>query len=242
LGSEIDGKTRVQGLRRTPGWSGNGLVLPAAPLPARRQRSGDSETTPMIGQPKKRKPPRSVVIQDPCREHGCKEPVVTPKCERFCRKHSPRTQTLTPYESHVANEVEKGRDPAAFVATHEGCTVHSAEQKIKRMIQDSPALRSHINGALEAAGINDSFVATKLRENLEAWKEGAAPGDEIPDFRARNTALDMTLKLRGDYPPKQTRTSIEERKVIVHEVQMPVADATIPADMPVARIKAPAHE
>ena len=86
-----------------------------------------------------------------------------------------------------------------------------------------PAVLTALQAALEKAGIDDPYVAKKLKEGLEATypelrsKDGAVLKPTAPDFFTRGQYLDKAFKVRGDYAPERR---VEEKKVLTINVNM----------------------
>jgi hypothetical protein len=73
---------------------------------------------------------------------------------------------------------------------------------------------------MEKAGINDTLIAKKLRDGLDAMapprKDG---GKQYEDQFVRKQFLDVIFKVRGDYAPERTE-NIEKNIVIVMDGRM----------------------
>jgi hypothetical protein len=80
------------------------------------------------------------------------------------------------------------------------------------------------------AGIDDTYLSSKIREGLEATyptkrsKDGNVLQAEAPDFFTRGLYLDKALKVRGDYSPER---HIEEKRTLTINVNMEMARGLI---------------
>ena len=89
-----------------------------------------------------------------------------------------------------------------------------------------PSVLTALQEALVKAGIDDPYIAAKLRDGMEATypakmsKDGSVLQDKAPDFFTRGLYLDKALKVRGDYSPER---HIEEKRTLTINVNMEMA-------------------
>ena len=94
-----------------------------------------------------------------------------------------------------------------------------------------PAVLTALQAAMAKAGIDDTYLSSKIFEGLNATypekksKDGGilqAAGQA--DFFSRNLYLDKALKVRGDYSPER---HIEEKRTLTINVNMEMARGLI---------------
>lgn len=87
-----------------------------------------------------------------------------------------------------------------------------------RLLQTDRVKRA-ILVALDQAGIEDSYLARKLKEGCEATyplkraSNGEIIQDRDPDYFTQAIYLDKILKVRGDYAPE--KHEVTEKKIVV---------------------------
>jgi hypothetical protein len=82
-------------------------------------------------------------------------------------------------------------------------------------LMKQPKIMSALQKALDDAGITDSMIADKLREQLEAWYVKKDGGEKYPDFHARDKAIDKSIKIKGGYAPEKHEIKQEKLVLIV---------------------------
>ena len=88
-----------------------------------------------------------------------------------------------------------------------------------------PRIASAILREMERQGITDEYLASKLKEGLEATypkrysSKGALIQDNEPDFFTRSLYWEKAAKVRGDFAPEKHETT-EKKIVIVITPQM----------------------
>jgi len=83
-------------------------------------------------------------------------------------------------------------------------------------LMKEPAIRSLLTTEMEKAGINDTLIAKKLRDGLNAMtppkKEG---GRQYEDQFVRKQFLDVIFKVRGDYAPERSESTEKHIAIIM---------------------------
>ena len=132
---------------------------------------------------------------------------VAPMTDQLCENCHPAFQEVTPFETHVLEEIRKGAAPVQAVqaAMGPGATAVAASHRLSRMSR-SAKTHKRMTRAMAQAGITPDRLFKKLNENIDATKsiynnEGELVA-EVPDVRASNQAIDMSLKVMGAYPSK----------------------------------------
>lgn len=83
-----------------------------------------------------------------------------------------------------------------------------------------PHIREAILQAMEKRGIDDSYIAQKIKEGLEATypkkfsSNGSLMQDNEPDYFTRGQYLDKVLRVAGAYSPEQHEVHKETQIVI----------------------------
>ena len=96
------------------------------------------------------------------------------------------------------NEITKGKTQVS------AAKIAGYSPKFKNPM--SKTMISIMEKAMEKEGINDAYLAKKIKAGLEAGQFlRTAEGDfiEKPDFNARHKHIDTALKLRNDYPDEK---------------------------------------
>jgi hypothetical protein len=87
-------------------------------------------------------------------------------------------------------------------------------------LMKQPAIRSLLVTEMERAGINDTLLATKLLDGLDAMAPPRRDGGkQYADQFVRKQFLDVIFKVRGDYAPDRTE-STEKHITIVMDGRM----------------------
>jgi len=113
-------------------------------------------------------------------------------------KNHDKLKEISPKHRQFAKKViagESAGDAAAMVG-------FSPQYGRELMCQDK--IKSLLLREMEKAGISEGYLATKLREGLEATlapkKDG---GEKHPDYFVRGQYFDKAVRIRGDYAPEK---------------------------------------
>jgi phage terminase small subunit len=94
----------------------------------------------------------------------------------------------------------------------------------------NPTVLTALQAAMEKAGMDDPYLAQKVKEGLEATypekrsKMGTVLQAEAPDFFTRGQYLDKAFKVRGDYAPDR---HIQENRVLTINVNYELAKGLV---------------
>jgi hypothetical protein len=133
---------------------------------------------------------------------------------------------LTPKQQKFVTGYLEGKS-VTVAATDAGYSPTTAARGATELLR-SPRVRSVIQDALEAAGVNEDRLAAVINAGLDAMKtthiviDGQIHAVQSPDWAARHRFADMVLRLKNSFPAQQVdvTTSYEERlRVLIEQVK-----------------------
>lgn len=105
---------------------------------------------------------------------------------------------LTPQEQVVLSKYLQGKSQHAIARD-----IGVVPSKVNSITKD-PIFRDELKKRLSEVGMDDTGIANKLAELLEAKQFGLTKDGDVvemgPDAHAQNKTMDMILKVTGSYP------------------------------------------
>ena len=87
-----------------------------------------------------------------------------------------------------------------------------------RELACQPIIKTAIVKAMDDAGINDSYLAKKVKQGLNAKTVPKSKGGKRYDDQfVRKQWADITFKLRGDYAPEKSESTHSEIVLIIND-------------------------
>jgi len=120
-----------------------------------------------------------------------------------------QSDKLSPREAKAVSLLKSGKAKTKTEALKKAGYSDSVARTRQAEVLGKPRVQSALLKAFEKIGINDTYLAKKHKDLIEAVTPATMNTQSGPNHQAIAKGLDMAYKLRGEYAPEKHETLTE---------------------------------